>query len=433
MERVVKIKFINAKVLVEKNNELKLDNLQVLVNGSKIEKVQKQINQPYDKLIDVKGNVLMPGFVNAHAHNPMTLLRGLKSDVNLQSWLYEHVFPAEQQLTEEDVYVGQVLGIMESLKAGITTIEENYFYFNSLIKAIKNSGIRARVAIGKNQSDKSVTAELESAIKLFDKNCNLIKPVVYPHSIYTVTENEMDEFVNFSAKHSLPVSTHLSETLLEVGECIEKHKKTPPEFLEHAGFLDRGATLYHCVHLDKDDMDILKSYNAGVVTCPSSNLVLGSGICSVHALLNKGIPVALGTDGPASNNSLDMFKEMFLVASLQKGMLRDAEAVSVSQVLKMATINGAKMLGFEKVGKIEEGFFADIILIDTTGLHHQPKNNLLNNLVYSAKSSDVYFTMVNGKILYESKKLCLGENESEIVFKAQQIAKRIFGKSTSLQ
>jgi 5-methylthioadenosine/S-adenosylhomocysteine deaminase len=421
----MKIKFINAKVLVEENQDFKLKNLEVLVDNEKICKIAENISDEADKVVDVKGNILMPGFVNAHAHNPMTLLRGIKSDVNLQTWLYDHIFFAEANMTEQDVYVGEMLGIMESLKAGITTIEENYFYFDSIIKAVKDSGVRARVAIEKNASKNSVTHELENSIKSFDKNSNLIKPVVYPHSIYTVTDDEMDEFVNFSAKYNLPVSTHLSETLLEVGNCIEKYKKTPPEYLEAAGFLDRGATLYHCVHMDKDDMEILKNYNASVVTCPSSNLVLGSGICPVNSFLNKDINIAIGTDGPASNNTLDMFKEMFLVASLQKGVLQDAEVVTVSQVLKMATQNGATALGFEKVGKIEQGYYADIILVDVTGLHHQPQIDLVNNLVYSTKSSDVYFTMVNGKVLYEDRKLLLCEDEKTIIEKAKKIKNRI--------
>ncbi len=420
----MKIKFINAQVLLNKSDKFVLENKQVLVNKDKIEKISDEIDEVADKIIDVENNILMPGFVNAHAHNVMTLLRGIKQDASLQTWLFEHMLPNEALLKDEDIYYGEMLGIAESLKAGITCFEENYFSFVPLLKAIKESGIRARVGIGKNRTNQSVTKDLEEALKLFDSDSALVKPVVYPHSIYTTTEEELDEFVNFSAKHNLNVSTHLSETLLEVGDCIATHKKTPPRYLEDAGFLDRGATLYHCVHMDKDDIEILKSYDASVVTCPSSNLVLGSGICPVNTLLNQDVLVAIGTDGPASNNRIDMFKEMFLVASLQKGILQEPEMVTVHQVLKMATENGAKALGFEKVGRVEEGFFADLILVNVKGFHNVPHNDLVSNLVYSTMASDVYFTMVNGKVLYENNKLNLPVDESIIKQKAFESAKK---------
>lgn len=420
----MKIKFINAQVLLNIDEKFVLKNKQVLVDGGKIAKIAENIEEVADRVVDVEGNILMPGFVNAHAHNVMTLLRGVKQDASLQTWLFDHIFPNEAKLTEDDVFVGEMLGIAEGLKAGITCFEENYFSFEPILKAIYQSGVRARVGIGKNFKGNSVGKDLEEALKLFDLNSSLVKPVVYPHSIYTTTPEELDEFVEFSAKNGLEVATHLSETLTEVGDCIALHKKTPPRYLEDAGFLDRGATLYHCVHMDKDDIAILKDYNASVVTCPSSNLVLGSGICPVNTLLNQNVLVAIGTDGPASNNRIDMFKEMFLVASLQKGILQEPEVLTVDNVLKMATENGAKVLGFNKVGKIEEGFFADIILVNVKGIHNVPHNNLVANLVYSAMPSDVYFTMVNGKVLYENGNLFLPVEEEVLKQKAFEIAKK---------
>lgn len=420
----MKVKFINAKVLLNQNGEFVLKEKQVLVENETIKKIDDIILELADKVVDVAGNVLMPGFVNAHAHNVMTLLRGVKQDVSLQTWLFDYMQPNEALLTAEDIYFGEMLGIAEGLKAGITCFEENFYNFNKLVKAVKDSGVRARIGIGKNREGKSVTSDLTQALALFEKESNMLKPVVYPHSIYTTTQEELDEFVEFSAKNSLPVATHLSETLTEVGDCIASYKKTPPRYLEDAGFLDRGATLYHCVHTDKDDIEILKQYNASVVTCPSSNLVLGSGICPVSTFLNQAVLVAIGTDGPASNNRIDMFKEMFLVASLQKGVLQDPEVVSVNQVLQMATENGAKALGFEKIGKIEEGYFADLILVDVNKLHCVPHNDLVANLVYSASASDVYFTMVNGKILYENGKLNLPISEQELIKKAFEISQK---------
>lgn len=419
----MKIKFVNARVLTKESDEYVLKKRSVLVEGNKIVAVAENLPELADREIDVKENILMSGFVNAHAHNAMTLLRGIKNDVSLQTWLFDYIFPNEKKLTTEDVYWGELLGIAESVRAGITCFEENYFYFENIIKALNTAKMRARVGIGKDFLGRTLKEDLTKALKLFN-NPELVKPVVYPHSIYTVSEEEMETFVTLAADNSLGISTHLSETLTEVGDCINLRKQTPPQYLESLGFFDRNATLYHCVHMDKDDTQILQNYNVNIVTCPSSNLKLASGFAPVYSFLQKGLNVAIGTDGPASNDSIDMFKEMFLVATLQKAYLGESQAVTVGQVLDMATVNGAKALGFEKIGKIEEGYFADLILIDITGLHHMPKNNLVSNLVYSAKSSDVYLTMVNGNILYENGQFNIGENLEVILDKCSQIAKK---------
>lgn len=419
----MKIKFINAQVLKKENGNYILSKQDVLVENDKIKTIASHIEEKAERIIDVKENILMSGFVNAHAHNVMTLLRGIKNDVSLQTWLFDYIFPNEKKLTPEDAYWGEMLGIAESVKAGITCFEEDYFYFKNIIEAINKAKIRARIGMGKDFQGKTLQEDLEDTLKLLTNN-QLIKPDVYPHSIYTVSEEDMEIYITFAKKHSLPMSTHLSETLKEVGDCIEQRKQTPPQYLESMGFFDRKATLHHCVHMDKDDIEILQNYNVSVVTCPSSNLKLASGFAPVYSFLQKGINVAIGTDGPASNDSLDMFKEMFLVATLQKAYLGESDVITVNEVLDMATINGAKALGFNNIGKIEEGYSADLILIDVNGLHHMPKNNLISNLVYSAKSSDVYLTMVNGNILYENGNFYIGEDINKIVNQCSEIAKK---------
>ena len=419
----MKIKFVNALALLKENEEYVLKKQEVLIENNLIKTVADCINENADRIIDVKENILMSGFVNSHAHNVMTLLRGIKNDVSLQTWLFDYIFPNEKKLTPSDIYWGEMLGIAESVRSGITCFEENYFHFEKIIQAVNKSQIRARIGIGKDFCGNSLQEDLTKTLKLFT-NKDLVKPVVYPHSIYTVSEEDMETFVTFAKNNNLPVSTHLSETLKEVGECINLRKQTPPQYLESMGFFDRNATLYHCVHMDKDDTQILQSYNVNIVTCPSSNLKLASGFAPIYSFLQKGLNVAIGTDGPASNDSIDMFKEMFLVATLQKAYLGESEAITVCQVLDMATINGAKALGYDKLGKIEEGYLADIILVDVNGLHHMPKNNLISNLVYSAKSSDVYFTMVNGNILYENGQFNLGEDINTIKQNCEKIAKK---------
>ena len=231
--------------------------------------------------------------------------------------------------------------------------------------------------------------------------------------------------LKFANDNNLPLSVHLSETLKEVGDCtLEHNQMTPPAYLESLGYLDRECLCYHCVHMDKDDLQILADYGASVATCPSSNIKLASGIAPIYAMQNKGLNIAIGTDGASSNNCLDMFKEMFLVATLSKVSLYDASVVSAKEVLEMATLNGAKALGVNS-GEIAVGKNADIILVNTKEPHMQPDTNVVSNLVYSAKGSDVYFTMVNGKILYENGTYNIGESIEEIYKKANEIRNRL--------
>lgn len=417
------------KILFKNANILNLDSSSgfvygnVGVEGDKIVYVGEILpKENYDRVIDVKGNILMPGFVNAHCHSAMTLLRGIKDDVNLQDWLFNYIQPAEAKLLPDDIFYGQMLAILEYAKAGITTIEENYFTNNQIVKAIETAKIRARVGFGMPTplADKK---KFKKDLKIIG-NRNLIKPVVYIHSAYAIKEDNICECLSFAKKHNLDVSVHLSETLKEVGDCTVFHKQTPPEYLESLGFFDRNALCYHCVHMDKDDLQILANYGASVATCPSSNIKLASGIAPVYAMINKGINITIGTDGAASNNSLDMFKEMFLVATLSKVNIYNAAAVTAKQVLAMATKNGAMALGFN-TGEIKVDKLADIILIDINQPHFYPHDNLLSALVYSAKSSDVYLTMVGGNVLYENNKFNVGMPASEIYTKCNEIRRRI--------
>ena len=413
------MKFLFKNALIYTSGELKKG--EVAVDGDIIQGVGESLDFEADRVIDVKENILMPGFINAHAHTPMTLFRGVGDDLKLEEWLFEKIFPLEEKLSGEDIYWGEMLGIAEYVRAGITTFEEAYYSIPDMVRAIRKSGMRARVCIGphptKKLSEKEYISQWESELKLMGGN---ISPVLYAHSIYTITEEELELMVSFAKKHNLRLSLHLSETLKEVGDCTVKNEQTPPEYLESLGFLDRPCLAYHCVHMDKDDIRILADYDVSIATCPSSNLKLASGIAPVYTFMQNGINVAIGTDGAASNNSLDMFKEMFLVATLSKASLYDGSIVKAKEVLDMATKNGARALGLEKVGEIKKGYKADIILIDTNSPHHFPKNDLISNLVYSAKSSDVYLTMVGGKILYENGKYYIGEDIETVYNKSKE-------------
>ncbi|MBR3790481.1 MAG: amidohydrolase [Clostridia bacterium] len=378
-----------------------------------------------DETIDVGGNVLMAGFVNAHAHTPATVLRGVCDDKPLADWL-ETIIPKEKALSDEEIYYSTLLGIMEYVRGGITCVEECYGRLAPVLRAYQTAGIRARIGIGFPNVGQDEEMPLEKQFDLV-KNAGQ-SAVCYAHSIYGTSEENFEKLITFARKNNLPVATHLSETLGEVGDCsVKNNDLTPPELLEDFGFLDRGATVYHCVHCDKDDLDILANYGASVVSCSSSNLKLASGIAPLYAMVEKGINVALGTDGAYSNNALDMFREMFLAATLQKATLYSADVMPANLVLDMATKNGAKALGFDNMGDIVPGNVADIILIDITAPHHQPVNNIISNLVYAAKSTDVYLTMIKGKILYRNGQYFLGEDAKKIIAENQKTKERLKG------
>ncbi len=258
------------------------------------------------------------------------------------------------------------------------------------------------------------------------KDNELINFMIYAHSTYTKDEAELTALINLAHKYKLPIYTHMSETVTEVSNCVVKNNGlTPPMLLEQLGFFDLSATVAHAVHIDKGDIDILSGYNVNVVSCPASNLKLGSGIAPVNALVEAGVNVALGTDGEASNNRLDMFREMYLASTLQKAQLRDASVMNARKVLTMATVNGAYALNIKKVGKLVKGYKADIIMLDKTMPNLTPLNNAYSAVVYSAGSENICFTMVNGKVLYENGEFYLNENADTILKNANDVVKTL--------
>lgn len=417
----MKTLFKNVRVLDLQNYTLVPTN--VLVEDDIIAQIDNQ-NFDADKIIDGKNNLLMSGFVNAHTHNPMTLLRNTFDDCPLQEWLFDNVVPCENQLTPEDVYWGEMLGIAESVQNGITCFEECYFHQQAIIKAVQKSGIRARVGLGKAIFGTNLEQDILTHYKLCKDSKNITN-MLYAHSVYAYSVEELETMARLSKQLSLPLSIHLSETLKEVGDCDSTYGKSPVGLLEDVGYFDRPCLCYHGVHCDKDDMQILKNYDVSIATCPSSNIKLASGIAPVYSYLGKGINVCIGTDGPASNNCLDMFKEMYLTATLTKVCVGKADCVGAKDVLKMATINGAKALGFDKVGQIQKGWQADLVLVDVNKLHYQPQNDLIAALVYSGRGSDVVLTMVAGKILYQDGEFFIGENIDTIKQNCQKISQRI--------
>ncbi len=382
----------------------------------------------FDREIDFNGDVLLAGFVNAHAHNAMTLFRGLKDDVALDEWLYDNMLVIEKNLTPEDVYYGTVLGLLEGIKSGITTNLDAYFFNEEIVRANVDVGTRVVCAVDATANENpDRRAFLEKSLKNLQSkfNCDRVGYIGYAHSIYTMDEQQLEDTLLFANDFKLNLHIHLAETLNEVGECYSKRNKTPVQYLEEIGFFERPCLLAHAIHIDKDDYIILQQHDVSIAHCPASNLKLGSGFAPVYGYMQNGINVCLGTDGPASNNSINMFREIYLAATLQKAVYSDSTAIGAYQALKMATINGAKALGFNNVGLVKEGYKADLIRISFNDVNMQPVNNYVSSVVYSCNPSNVTMTMVNGEIIYENGKFMNGINVEEIIKKCQNALARL--------
>ncbi len=380
----------------------------------------------WDEEIDAQGNLVMPGFKNAHTHSPMTFLRSYADDMKLQEWLFDKVFPAEAKLTGDDIYWLTKLAVMEYLTSGITAAFDMYKLKNYSADAVKETGFRM-VFCGDINDFGGTVEDVENDYLHYNKEDRLSYRIGF-HAEYTTSRELMEELAELADKYKEPVFVHCSETRKEVEECREKTGMTPVAYMDSLGLFRHGGGLFHGVHMDESDFDILKKRGICVVTNPASNLKLASGIAPVKKYLDMGIPVAIGTDGPASNNCLDMFREMFLVTGLQKAVCDDPEAVPARDVLDMAVKNGAYAMGLDDCDTVAVGKRADLIMIDLMQPNMQPlHNNIEKNIVYSASKQNVKMTMVNGKVLYRDGKFDINDTPENVYRNAVRISERILG------
>lgn len=381
-----------------------------------------------DRVIDARGGIIAPGFVNTHTHVPMTMMRGYADDLALMDWLQNHIWPAEAKLTEEAVYWGSMLSMCEFAAAGVTCFSDMYNFNAQIAKAARNAGLRALIAAAVLDIDGGGDARLENAEAFFDlvKGERRITAAIGPHAEYTVSPEMFGKVRDFAAKRGARIHIHISETRQEHEECLTRHGKTPIGLLESLGLLELPVMAAHCVWVSDDDMDIMAKRGVSVLSCPGSNLKLGSGIPRVAEMLRRGVNVSCATDGAASNNNLSMMEEMTLTALLQKGVCQDPSLIPAKTALRIATANGAAALGlFHMTGSLEVGKQADLIVIRTDGVRWCPRTNLLNHLVYSGSDADVALTMVGGDIIYEDGRIIFGDVE-EIKAKASQYAAKLF-------
>jgi len=422
------IRIYNARILTMEEGKSLFEG-ELHVKGNKITYVGPMISEneaDWDREIDANGNVIMPGFKNAHTHSGMTFLRSYADDLPLLDWLNEQVFPMEAKLTADDIYHLSKLAIMEYLTSGITANFDMYLTPDSIAQASKDCGFRTVMVGGLNNFSQSFEG-LEDWFQKYNNPEELVTFQLGFHAEYTNSRENLERLAALAHKYQAPISAHSSESKSEVEGCIERYGMTPTALLDSLGMFDYGGSYYHCIHMTDEDIEIMARKGIYVVTNPASNMKLASGIARIEDMLEKGVKVAIGTDGPASNNCLDMFREMFLVTALAKIKGENAAALSADQVLKMATVNGAHCMGLMNADILAEGKLADLIMIDLHQPNMQPINNIEKNIVYSGSKQNVKMTMVDGKILYEDGQFFIGTPAEDIYAKANEIINRMRG------
>ncbi len=429
------IRFYNARILTMEEDrpifegEIWVKDERILYVGDGKDKVSVPgENGPegirWDEETDCGGNLLMPGFKNAHTHSGMTLLRSYADDLPLQSWLNEQVFPVEAKMSAEDIYHLTKLAVLEYLTSGITAIFDMYLTPESIAAACSETGMRCVQTGAVNNFSQSAEAVERWCRELNGKD-PLISFLPGFHAEYTCSRELLERMAELSGRLKAPVYMHLSETKSEVEGCVERYGMTPGMFLDSLGMFEYGGGAYHCVWLTPEETELFKRKNVSVITNPASNMKLSSGIAPIQDFLKAGLNVAIGTDGPASNNCLDMFREMFLVTGLAKIREQDASAVDAMEVLKMATVNGAKAMGLAEADVLAEGRLADMIMIDLHQPNMQPLNNIAKNIVYSGSKLNVKMTMIHGKILYRSGTFHIHDEPEKIYAKANEIIEKL--------
>lgn len=380
------------------------DNRIVLVTQRADEAAAFRSSDPSLREIDCRGKALMPGLVNTHCHAAMTLQRSYADDIPLMEWLNDYIWPFESQQTVDEVALGAELGIVEMLSGGVTSFVDMYWHENRIAAVADRMGIRALLC----------PSCLDSNMEAFERDLELLLPRTTdrvraglgPHAPYTVSRENLLRCRALSEKYGLPVTIHVAETPAEMTAVRERTGTTPVRYLDSLGLLNERTIAAHCVHVDRADRDLLRERGVYVAHNPTSNMKIASGIAPISAFAREGVRCTIGTDGTCSNNDLDMWEEMRNAAFLAKVASMDPLVLPAYEVLRMATVDGARALGFgDDLGVIREGALADLILIDLQKPHLQPVHDLISNLVYCCKASDVGTVVVDGRILMENRRL----------------------------
>ena len=419
------ILFRNARILTMVDDQIL--NCDLVVRDNRIVYIGRESVKcgPFDRVIDCHENLLMPGFKNAHAHSAMVFLRGKADNVSLQDWLFKIVFPREERLIPSDIYHLNKVAYLEYLSGGITACFDHYFFPLEGAKAAKEIGMRT-LLLGTHNPNSTSVEDLEKYYHYFkDEEDGLVTYTIGFHAEYTTDDALLKGTKEAIERIKCPFFTHIAETEKEVKECLERHGKTPLKFLYDEGLFKYGGGGFHCIYLTDEEIEIVKKNNLNIVSCPGSNSKLASGIAPLTKYLKEGLNISLGTDGPASNDGLDMFKEMYLASVLQRLKNKDPKGIPAFEILKMATVNAARAMGMNNSDVLAVDKYADIIMIDLSLPSMQSNGDIITNLVYSAGKQNVKMTMINGQILYEDGKYNLKENVEDIYEKAEEISRRL--------
>ena len=408
----------------------------VAVRGDAIVAVgaRQEIESRYEaaRTIDAHGKIVMPGLINSHAHAAMSLFRGLADDLSLDDWLRKYIFPAEaRNVTEDFAAWGTKLSLLEMLRGGITTFADMYYFEDAVARVTKEAGMRG--VLGETILDfpapdnKTLDQAYNYTQKFIDhwKADPLIIAAVAPHSIYTCSEKTLEDSAALARKNGAPILIHIAEAPFELEQSRAKHGLTPVAYLGKIGVLGPDVLGAHCIAVNSADIAMLAHFGVGCSHNPSSNMKTAAGVMPVIEMLAAGVPVGLATDGAASNNNQDLFEEMDLAAKLQKISRMDPRALPAAQVVEMATIGGARALHLEKrIGSLEAGKRADLIIVDTSAPHATPMYNVYSELVFALKATDVRTVVIAGRVIMDERKM-LTLNEDEILQKAREYQKRI--------
>lgn len=399
----------NIRYLVTQDPDRRiLENVDLLIEDGKIAGLGKGFDTSGHEVIDCSSKVVLPGLVNAHTHVPMAILRGISDNKMLQDWLEEDIFPAEEKMDEEDAYCGSLLGITEMLKTGTTTFNEMYGYLEIVAEAVERTGIRAVLSRGVLDIDGEGRERIDEAISFASRyqEHELITPGFAPHAVYTVSEEALLELKDYSRIFDAVYHIHVAETDREVDNCISETGMTPVQYLDSLDLVDENLIAAHGVWLTDKDIETISMKGGSVVHNPVANLKLGSGIADVPELLENDVEVAIGTDGAASNNTLNLFEEAKIASILHKR--NDPGKVTEQDILDMITVNGARALGLEdEIGSIQVGKKADLVTVpldDPSMIPVNDKRDVVSHLVYSFNGS-VSETIVNGELIVRNGRL----------------------------
>lgn len=424
------------EILIKNCNLISMDSLRpkieygidILINEDKFEKIEKNIEVSSDcKIIDATGKYVLPGLINTHSHIPMSIFRECVDGYTTQNWLTEKIWPIEDKLTGEDVYNSSLLSCAEMIKSGTTTVNDQYFFSENIIDAVNKSGIRAeltRVVMDAGGGMDTRFEELEKLIQNYNLKYNNIYISVGIHGLYTASQSCIDRAIKLAKDNSLNIHMHYLENSQELMDISNNYNSKKPYEIVKENFANTNSIFAHCVKLQNEDFEIFNNYNIKVAHCPISNLKLGCGIANIPKMLENNIIVSLGTDGQGSGCNLDMFETMKFTGLLQKGLNENPTLLPSYEILKMATINGAKALNKENlIGSISENKKADMIILDLSNINLQPINDIFSDIVYNAKGENVETTIVGGNILMENRKLST-LNEFDIIEKCKNILKK---------